>query len=106
MANTSFSQTLSQQQKLAPQMQQSLQFLQAPTQELQTLIQQELVQNEFEPSRWNEPVIGSRWVPEESLDRAADWATSQSSRWARPALGTAWWPRDGFPDIDAGSGSD
>ncbi|MDG2125710.1 MAG: RNA polymerase factor sigma-54 [Verrucomicrobiales bacterium] len=45
MANTSFSQTLSQQQKLAPQMQQSLQFLQAPTQELQTLIQQELVQN-------------------------------------------------------------
>ena len=45
MVDTSFSQTLSQQQKLAPQMQQSLQFLQAPTQELQTLIQQELAQN-------------------------------------------------------------
>lgn len=68
--------------------------------------QQELVQNEFDPSRWNAPVVGSRWVPEESLDRAADWATSQSSRWARPALGAAWWPSDGFPDIDAGSGFD
>ena len=68
--------------------------------------QQELVQNEFDPSRWNAPVVRARWVPEESLDRAADWATSQSSRWARPPIAAVWWPSDGFPDIDAGSGSD
>ncbi len=39
------SQSLSQQQKLAPQMQQSLQILQAPTLELRKLIQQELTEN-------------------------------------------------------------
>jgi hypothetical protein len=59
---------------------------------------QELVENEFDPSNWKDPAIRSRWVPEESLDRAADWATSQSARWARPAIRTAWWPRDGFAD--------
>lgn len=39
------SQTLSQQQRLAPQMQQSLQVLQAPTLELRQLVQQELSEN-------------------------------------------------------------
>lgn len=59
---------------------------------------QELVANEFDPSTWKSPAVGSRWVPEESLDRAADWATSQSASWPRPAVRTAWWPRDGFAD--------
>jgi RNA polymerase sigma-54 factor len=39
------SQTLSQQQKLSPQMQQSLQVLQVPTLELRQLVQQELAEN-------------------------------------------------------------
>jgi hypothetical protein len=68
--------------------------------------EQELVENEFDPSRWEDPAIGSRWSPEESLDRAADWATSQSARWARPAIGSAWWPREGFSGIDTEPESD
>ncbi len=47
MASSGFSQRpeLRQSQKLAPQMQQSLQILQAPTLELRTLVQQELAEN-------------------------------------------------------------
>lgn len=68
--------------------------------------QQDLVENEFDPASFREPAVGYRWMPQESLDRAADWATSQSSRWSRPAIGSAWWPRDGFRGIDEGPESD
>ena len=69
-------------------------------------LHQELVENEFDPSSWNVPAVGSRWVPEEALDRADDWATSPSARWASPPIGSAWWPSQGFPEIDAGPESD
>jgi hypothetical protein len=65
-------------------------------------LQQELVENEFDPSSFVRPAIGARWVPEESLDRADDWSRSPSARWARAPIGSAWWPSQGSPGIDAG----
>ena len=68
MAGLSQSQTLSQQQVLAPQLQQSLQILQAPMLELRNLIQQELCTNPTLEEDQMEPTIedkkaGARGVP-------------------------------------------
>ena len=45
MPGPALTQSLSQQQKLSPQMQQSLQVLQVPTLELRQLVQQEISEN-------------------------------------------------------------
>ena len=65
-------------------------------------LRQELVENEFDPSSWTAPAVGSRWVPKESLDRGADWSRSPSARWARSSIRSAWWPGQGSPGLDAG----
>jgi len=65
-------------------------------------LRQELVDNEFDPSSWTAPAVGSRWVPKESLDRGADWSRSPSARWARSSIRSAWWPGQGSPGLDAG----
>src|SRR3954463_714218 len=57
MAGLSQTQTLSQQQVLAPQLQQSLQILQAPMLELRNLVQQELQTNPTLEDESNEPTI-------------------------------------------------
>ena len=57
MAGLSQTQTLSQQQVLAPQLQQSLQILQAPMLELRNLIQQEIQTNPTLEDDSNEPTI-------------------------------------------------
>jgi len=65
-------------------------------------LRQELVDNEFDPSSWTAPAVGSRWVPKESLDRGVDWSRSPSARWARSSIRSAWWPGQGSPGLDAG----
>src|ERR1700759_3136843 len=57
MAGLSQTQTLSQQQVLAPQLQRSLQILQAPMLELRNLVQQELQTNPTLEDESNEPTI-------------------------------------------------
>ncbi len=57
MAGFSQTQSLSQQQVLAPQLQQSLQILQAPMLELRNLVQQELQTNPTLEDESNEPTI-------------------------------------------------
>jgi hypothetical protein len=65
-------------------------------------LRQELVENEFDPSSWTAPVVGSRWTPEDSLDRGADWSRSPSAKWARSSIRSTWWPGQGSSGLDAG----
>jgi len=67
---------------------------------------QDPVVNQFEPSSWEDPPIGSRWSPRSSFDSADDWTLIPSARWAGPPIGSAWRPREGFPGIDAGPETD
>ena len=60
LAGLSQTQTLSQQQVLAPQLQQSLQILQAPMLELRNLIQQEIETNPTLELEQTEPTIEDR----------------------------------------------
>ena len=65
MAGLSQSQNLSQQQVLAPQLQQSLQILQVPMLELRSLIQQEIEANPTLEVEDNEPKIEEKRETEE-----------------------------------------
>ena len=63
------SQTLSQQQKLSPQMQQSLAVLQAPTLELRKLIQQELEENPVLEDHTEDISLEEKQAEEEEFER-------------------------------------
>ena len=69
MSGPVLQQSLSQQQKLSPQMQQSLQVLQVPTLELRQLVQQELEEN---PVLEDETVDVSLEQEREEADRESD----------------------------------
>src|SRR3984885_13654826 len=75
MAGLTQTQSLSQQQVLAPQLQQSLQILQAPMLELRNLIQQEIQTNPVVEEEITEPSIEDRQQEdkefEEEFDRLA-----------------------------------
>ena len=72
MAGLSQSQTLSQQQVLAPQLQQSLQILQAPMLELRNLIQQELCTNPTLEEDISEPTIEDKKREHEEFQEEFD----------------------------------
>src|SRR5947207_14384478 len=72
MAGLSQSQTLSQQQVLAPQLQQSLQILQAPMLELRNLIEQELCTNPTLEEEISEPTIEDKQQQHEEFQEEFD----------------------------------
>ncbi len=81
MAGLSQHQTLSQQQVLAPQLQQSLQILQAPMLELRTLIQQELDGNPTLEMEDNEPKIEDKQREAEEFDAEFDRLSKLDDEW-------------------------
>ncbi len=90
------SQSLLQQQTIAPQMQQSLQLLQTPTLELRQLIQQELVQNPtLEEESTDISLEEAGTGDEEDFDREF----AELSQLDEECANT--WPSRGFPPRNA-----
>src|SRR4051812_7808146 len=81
MAGLSQTQNLSQQQVLAPQLQQSLQILQAPMLELRTLIQQELDGNPTLEMEDSEPKIEDKQREAEEFDAEFDRLSKLDEEW-------------------------
>jgi RNA polymerase sigma-54 factor len=81
MAGLSQTQTLSQQQVLAPQLQQSLQILQAPMLELRALIQQELEGNPTLEMEDSEPKIEDKQREAEEFDAEFDRLSKLDEEW-------------------------
>jgi len=81
MAGLSQSQTLSQQQVLAPQLQQSLQILQAPMLELRNLIQQELCTNPTLEEDQTEPTIEDKKAEHEEFQEEFDRLAKLDEEW-------------------------
>src|SRR5690349_12680660 len=81
MAGLSQSQTLSQQQVLAPQLQQSLQILQAPMLELRNLIQQELCTNPTLEEDQMEPTIEDKKQEHEEFQEEFDRLAKLDEEW-------------------------
>ena len=81
MAGLSQHQSLSQQQVLAPQLQQSLQILQVPMLELRTLIQQELDGNPTLEMEDNEPKVEDKQREAEEFDVEFDRLSKLDDEW-------------------------
>ena len=81
MAGLSQSQTLSQQQVLAPQLQQSLQILQAPMLELRNLIQQELCTNPTLEEDQMEPTIEDKKAEHDEFQEEFDRLAKLDEEW-------------------------
>lgn len=81
MAGLSQSQTLSQQQVLAPQLQQSLQILQVPMLELRNLIQQELCSNPTIEEDQMEPTIEDKQAEHEEFQEEFDRLAKLDEEW-------------------------
>ena len=81
MAGLSQTQNLSQQQVLAPQLQQSLQILQAPMLELRALIQQELDGNPTLEMEDSEPKIEDKQREAEEFDAEFDRLSKLDEEW-------------------------
>ncbi len=81
MAGLSQTQTLSQQQVLAPQLQQSLQILQAPMLELRNLIQQELQTNPTLEDDSSEPSIEDKQREREEFQEEFDRLAKLDEEW-------------------------
>ena len=81
MAGLSQTQTLSQQQVLAPQLQQSLQILQAPMLELRNLIQQELQTNPTLEDESTEPTIEDKQREREEFQEEFDRLAKLDEEW-------------------------
>lgn len=81
MAGLSQTQTLSQQQVLAPQLQQSLQILQAPMLELKNLVQQELQTNPTLEEEHSEPTIEDKQREHEEFQEEFDRLAKLDEEW-------------------------
>ena len=81
MAGLSQSQTLSQQQVLAPQLQQSLQILQAPMLELRSIIQQELEANPTLELEQSEPTIEDKQREHEEFQEEFERLSKLDEEW-------------------------
>jgi RNA polymerase sigma-54 factor len=81
MAGLSQTQTLSQQQVLAPQLQQSLQILQAPMLELRNLVQQELEANPTLEMEQTEPTIEDKQREAEEFDAEFERLSKLDEEW-------------------------
>ncbi|RYD76697.1 MAG: RNA polymerase sigma-54 factor [Verrucomicrobiaceae bacterium] len=81
MAGLSQTQTLSQQQVLAPQLQQSLQILQAPMLELRNLIQQEIQTNPTLEEERLEPTIEDKQREHEEFQEEFDRLAKLDDEW-------------------------
>lgn len=81
MAGLSQTQTLSQTQVLAPQLQQSLQILQAPMLELRNLIQQEIETNPTIELEATEPTIEDRQREQEEFQEEFDRLAKLDEEW-------------------------
>jgi len=81
MAGLSQSQTLSQSQVLAPQLQQSLQILQAPMLELRNLIQQELQANPTLEEEIMEPTIEDKQAEHDEFQEEFDRLAKLDEEW-------------------------
>jgi RNA polymerase sigma-54 factor len=81
MAGLSQTQTLSQQQVLAPQLQQSLQILQAPMLELRNLVQQELESNPTLELEATEPTIEDKQREHEEFQEEFDRLARLDEEW-------------------------
>jgi RNA polymerase sigma-54 factor len=81
MAGLSQTQTLSQQQVLAPQLQQSLQILQAPMLELRNLVQQELESNCTLELEQSEPTIEDKRKEAEEFDQEFERLAKLDEEW-------------------------
>lgn len=81
MAGFSQTQTLSQQQVLAPQLQQSLQILQAPMLELRNLIQQEIQTNPTLEDESTEPTIEDKQAEREEFQEEFDRLAKLDEEW-------------------------
>jgi RNA polymerase sigma-54 factor len=81
MAGFSQTQTLSQQQVLAPQLQQSLQILQAPMLELRNLIQQEIQTNPTLEDESTEPTIEDKQREREEFQEEFDRLAKLDEEW-------------------------
>ena len=81
MAGLSQTQSLSQQQVLAPQLQQSLQILQAPMLELRNLIQQELQTNPTLEDESSEPTIEDKQEEREEFQEEFDRLAKLDEEW-------------------------
>jgi RNA polymerase sigma-54 factor len=81
MAGFSQTQTLSQQQVLAPQLQQSLQILQAPMLELRNLIQQEIQTNPTLEDESTEPTIEDKQAEREEFAEEFDRLAKLDEEW-------------------------
>src|SRR4030095_6024194 len=81
MAGLNQTQSLSQQQVLAPQLQQSLQILQAPMLELRNLIQQELCTNPTLEEEISEPTIEDKKQEHEEFQEEFDRLAKLDEEW-------------------------
>ena len=81
MAGLSQTQTLSQQQVLAPQLQQSLQILQAPMLELRNLIQQEIQTNPTIEEEHTDPTIEDRQREHDEFQEEFDRLAKLDEEW-------------------------
>src|ERR1700727_2562169 len=81
MAGLSQTQSLSQQQVLAPQLQQSLQILQAPMLELRNLIQQEIQTNPVVEEEITEPSIEERQQEEKEFEEEFERLAKLDEEW-------------------------
>jgi RNA polymerase sigma-54 factor len=81
MAGLSQTQTLSQQQVLAPQLQQSLQILQVPMLELRNLIQQEIQTNPTIEEEHTEPTIEDRQQEHDEFQEEFDRLAKLDEEW-------------------------
>jgi len=81
MAGLSQTQSLSQQQVLAPQLQQSLQILQAPMLELRNLIQQEIETNPTVEIEQTEPTIEDKQAEHEEFQEEFDRLAKLDEEW-------------------------
>src|SRR3982750_3310764 len=81
MAGLSQTQSLSQQQVLAPQLQQSMQILQAPMLELRNLVQQELQTNPTLEDESNEPTIEDKQQEREEFQEEFDRLAKLDDEW-------------------------
>ena len=81
MAGLSQTQSLSQQQVLAPQLQQSLQILQAPMLELRNLIQQEIETNPTLEMEQTEPTIEDKQAEHDEFQEEFDRLAKLDEEW-------------------------
>ncbi len=81
MAGLSQTQSLSQQQVLAPQLQQSLQILQVPMLELRNLVQQELQTNPTLEDESNEPTIEDKQAERDEFAEEFDRLAKLDEEW-------------------------